>query len=197
MRRTPRSSCPPLNVAGDVTEDATGLPTDDAPDGSASHLSRFCKKCLYPLDGLASKYCPECGRWFHRDWPHTFYHKPRRPMYRPKAMTVLVCSLFVLAVIIGVGIERAFYLKPLPPIKMVGFNHFVNGPQPFRRRGGCGFGPNRGKFLPGGQPWPRGWPGGDWTAESLHRQVIPATSASKLEFVGFVTPAPWDQQDFD
>jgi hypothetical protein len=39
--------------------------------------TRYCRKCLYVLDGLPENRCPECGRPFDPDSPDTYSTSPR------------------------------------------------------------------------------------------------------------------------
>src|SRR5215469_3091447 len=59
----------------------------------------YCRKCSYPLAGLLSDRCPECGRHFDLKCPSTFNRRPtdrwRRPLLR------ILCALSVGAAVAG------------------------------------------------------------------------------------------------
>ena len=48
----------------------------------------LCRKCHYPLDGLADNRCPECGREFDPCEPKSFL--PASPPYVPAWKIVLI-----------------------------------------------------------------------------------------------------------
>lgn len=63
----------------------------------------YCKRCLYPLDGLGVNQCPECGYWFHPTRPRTFLRQPRRLRGIPKVscLGAGLFALFLLAVLLA------------------------------------------------------------------------------------------------
>ncbi len=60
----------------------------------------FCKRCAYPLRGLRQDECPECGRPFDPDAPHTFLRAPRGQTARRWLLRTLIVVLPV-ALLIG------------------------------------------------------------------------------------------------
>jgi len=164
--------------------------------------SKFCKKCFYALDGTTAQYCPECGRWFHPDRAHTYYLKPRRPIYGPKPLTLLVCCLAVFAVVIGMGIHQAMYVPPAPPrppaslMKLIGSSPFPTRPDPFIAIG-CHFhGPNC-RFSHR-QECREYWsvpPTNPWSVKPIYRSVLPVQPAPEFKLVGFGATPPWHLSD--
>ncbi len=92
---------------------------------------RYCIKCLYELDGIQSRYCPECGKIFDRDNPKTWSRYPRAHAWTviakfAKALHVLlVVSTCVILILIAIGFDRllvllmGFSLTPLIMILLV------------------------------------------------------------------------------
>ena len=185
MLQTPQSSCAPDVVPEDMPEDVP----EEMTDGATLQPSKFCKQCFYPLDALTSQYCPECGRWFHSDRAHTYFPKPRQPIYRPQPKTAMVWSLIVLAVFIGVGIHWVMYEPPPPAPKLTGFNPFRNPPP--LSHGGIR------KPFTCVMVFPKLPPPYPWSAEALNRKILPLVSKPKVEFVGVATRPLWGPQDFD
>jgi len=64
---------------------------------AAEHSLAFCKKCAYPLVGLPSHTCPECGQLFNPQNPRTFSRRaPRRAIWRWARGIIGLLSILVL-----------------------------------------------------------------------------------------------------
>lgn len=91
-----------------------------------------CLDCAYVLEGLSSRRCPECGRSFDPDDPHTYSLKRPRILWRywgPGLALSLGVGVMVWAVLVpavGWGWATSFVL-PLSVGALVGFGCRVNG----------------------------------------------------------------------
>ncbi len=70
--------------------------------GAQSTMESFCLACGYRLTGLASLSCPECGRPFSYNDPHTYDQSPHTRLVRAarvyaRRLTVVLLSVVVLA----------------------------------------------------------------------------------------------------
>ncbi len=57
----------------------------------------FCASCFYPLDHLAGRRCPECGRPFDPADPSSVSHTPNRPVFTYPYRTLWSLCCCVLA----------------------------------------------------------------------------------------------------
>src|SRR5262249_27654189 len=63
----------------------------------------FCLSCHYPLDGLASSRCPECGTPFDLKDPHTFLLAGRYPRWIGPTVVFLV--LYPLTLLLNIHLQ--------------------------------------------------------------------------------------------
>ncbi len=66
----------------------------------------YCRDCQYPLKGLSAENCPECGREFDPDDPHTF-SLGRRWVTR---VAIIIGAAAVLPVLLGWGVSILVYV---------------------------------------------------------------------------------------
>ena len=81
--------------------------------------SMYCRKCRYPLVGLQTQKCPECGRAFEPNDPKTFVTSPRR-LTRRSLEFILIPSAFI--VCSGAAFYSEFrwkYFASLPHLPLV------------------------------------------------------------------------------
>jgi len=95
------------------TEEATPVVADDGPGlhvgiRAAVEQRRYCRQCEYDLRGLREPRCPECGRRFDPEQPHTFLTRPRRRWWRRILFGVGAPFAFV-ALLIGVVAAWVYY----------------------------------------------------------------------------------------
>lgn len=60
---------------------------------TSDHLTRFCQSCRYPLEGLHTNACPECGRPFDPGEPGTFDRFPGDKTREIRTQRVLVGAI--------------------------------------------------------------------------------------------------------
>ena len=96
-----------------------------------SNSQRYCLKCLYELNGIQSRHCPECGKSFDHDKPKTWSRYPRAHTWTvvakfAKALTVILVAITsLILILIAIGFDRlllllmGFALTPLIMIILV------------------------------------------------------------------------------
>jgi len=78
---TPPKTLPPLAVIANNPVHETP-PNTELAHPTASEPARYCRQCGYELRGLTAPRCPECGRAFRPDDPHTYRRRPFHPWIR-------------------------------------------------------------------------------------------------------------------
>lgn len=73
-------------------QDATG---SSGRRSDSARTERYCLQCGYPLNHGTGSSCPECGRLFDLDVPHTYGRSPRSGS-RQRALFIVFATLFVL-----------------------------------------------------------------------------------------------------
>ncbi len=79
----------------------------------------YCLRCLYPLFGLRSRACPECGLQFDPRERRSVLRKPRRPMTQRLALAIHF-GVFAMALL-----GFVFLLRDVTPSAVGGVNPVV------------------------------------------------------------------------
>jgi len=66
----------------------------------ANAPAMYCLKCRYPLVGLPTNRCPECGESFDVHDPETFWNTPKSQWVLPSATDAAGCALNFIAIVI-------------------------------------------------------------------------------------------------
>lgn len=73
---------------------------------TSENATRYCRQCLYILNGLPLSRCPECGRAFDADDPSTYRTKLHIVNWRRVAKWgVLVSVILLLIAVVGYGLD--------------------------------------------------------------------------------------------
>ena len=74
----------------------------------------WCRRCAYPLDGLPSSRCPECGTPFDLDDPSTF---ATRPAHRGTNRAIVIA--YACALVIGGLLPQLIFARMLGAVSLV------------------------------------------------------------------------------